>query len=81
MRRRTDKQAHLRLLRLELLADAHSRSKWRAGYSARLKRAALLQQAVRARLKALVLRNRPKLAACDGLLELPGRRATATCCP
>jgi hypothetical protein len=52
MRRRAEKKVNLRLLLLELLADAHTRSQWRAGNDARLMRAARLVQAVRSRLRA-----------------------------
>jgi hypothetical protein len=55
-RRRTAKATHLRLLRLELLADAHSSSPWRAGNSFRLTRAARFEQAVKSRLRPLALR-------------------------
>jgi hypothetical protein len=54
-RRRTAKQTHLRLLRLELLADAHLRSSWRAGNSARMMRATAFARAVSSRLRALAM--------------------------
>jgi hypothetical protein len=54
-RRRTAKQTHLRLLRLELLADAHSRSPWRAGNSFRMARASHFVRAVSCRLRALAM--------------------------
>jgi hypothetical protein len=54
-RRRTAKQTHLRLLRLELMADAHSRSPWRAGNSARMRRATAFARAVSVKLRALAM--------------------------
>ncbi len=54
-RRRTAKQTHLRLLRLELLADAHLKSPWRAGNSIRMVRATAYARAVSARLRALAM--------------------------
>jgi len=54
-RRRTAKQTHLRLLRLELLADAHARSPWRAGNSFRTMRATAFARAVSCRLRALAM--------------------------
>jgi hypothetical protein len=61
-RRRTAKQTHLRLLRLELLADGHSRSPWRAGNSFRMTRAARFERAVTCRLRALAM-SKAALAA------------------
>jgi hypothetical protein len=63
-RRRTAKQAHLHLLRLELYADAHSRSPWRAGNSFRMTRAARFERAVSCRLRALAM-SKAALAAED----------------
>ena len=63
-RRRTAKQTHLRLIRLELLADAHSRSPWRAGNSFRMMRAAHFVRAVSCRLRALAM-NKAALVAED----------------
>jgi hypothetical protein len=64
-RRRTAKQAHLRLLRLELLADAHSRSPWRAGNSFRMTRAAHFVRAVSCKLRALALSKAALVAEDD----------------
>ena len=64
-RRRTAKQAHLRLLRLELLADAHARSPWRAGNSFRMTRAAHFVRAVSCKLRALALSKTALLAEDD----------------
>jgi hypothetical protein len=63
-RRRTAKQTHLRLLRLELLADAHSRNPWRAGNSFRMTRAARFARAVSCRLRALAM-SKATLVADD----------------
>ena len=63
-RRRTVKQIHLRLLRLELYADAHSRSAWRAGNSFRMTRAARFERAVSCRLRSLAM-SKAALAAED----------------
>jgi hypothetical protein len=54
-RRRNAKQTHLRLLRLELMADAHSRNPWRAGNSFRTNRAAAFARVVSGRLRALAM--------------------------
>jgi hypothetical protein len=54
-RRRTAKQTHLRLLRLELLADAHLKCPWRAGKSIRMTRATAFARIVSARLRALAM--------------------------
>ena len=70
MRRRAEKKVNLRLLLLELLADAHSRSQWRAGNDARLMRAARLVQAVRSGLRALAPANQAAQTASVDLLPV-----------
>src|SRR5260370_359819 len=78
-RRRTAKQTHLRLLRLELLADAHSRSPWRTRNSFRMTRAARFERAVSCRLRALAM-SKAALAAEDdkaAVAEAPCTKARA----
>jgi hypothetical protein len=70
------KQNHLRLLRLELFADAHSRSSRRAGNSFRLARAVDFERAVSSRLRALAM-SKVALAVDDDVCAEASQRRRA----